>query len=532
MSFVAIIGGKRRDFSQLDYTNADPGGCETATVTLTGGQPPVVGDRVRIFAGGECVWSGVVEEPGTRGAVDGAINVGCVGGKAELSRKRFQMPYICQDLNEWRGPSRTRKYGLISGGFSASNEPSVSADETGGDPALALEFPYANDGAKPLCDAWLDAGPGNAIGSVLWTWQEKNTAFGDGAWHFKAWLTVADGDFPFGGTYRDVSFDTAASGSSQIVSDGQAYRYAMFEQFYSVESASFNLGDPQKTSGLYLTQVIALGDHALPLTADPAGLRGLRLSDVVADAVKRSGAAFERCVQTSQLVLTHDWERGPSTATRLIDRAAALSGWHWGVWPAGGAVADQDLFLFQPPPARPTAVVAYDDIEQRDLQEKFSTAYDTAVVRYSTVDGSAGSVTVTRPHPRVRQGAGQVLDIDAGVLGSAAAARVIGLYQLTLAQVASRAAGSLVLPASVARAGGGRLPSHLLRAGVDRIRVAGMPNPLGKLSSLDDSFRVARVAVSFRDGRVETSVEVDAGADLIEVLTARMQVAEQAATSF
>jgi hypothetical protein len=176
------------------------------------------------------------------------------------------------------------------------------------------------------------------------------------------------------------------------------------------------------------------------------------------------------------------------------------------------------------PPGAPTCAVLASDLEQPDINERLSGMYDRAIVRYQLVDGTSGSVTVSKPHPRAVQDTGTALTVDAGLVGSVAIAEVVGLYQLSLAQIDSRAAGSVVLPERVMTDSGSRL-SSTLQAGRDRIRIVGLPRDatlLADLSQSADSFRISRVDVVETAGGSKTTVGIDAGADLIEVLQARL----------
>jgi hypothetical protein len=76
--------------------------------------------------------------------------------------------------------------------------------------------------------------------------------------------------------------------------------------------------------------------------------------------------------------------------------------------------------------------------------------------------------------------------------------------------------------------GGGSKPACLLKAGRDRIRITDLPDS-GPLHETDtrrfDCFHVRRVETTEQpDGTQQTRVDFDGGADLMEVLQARLAV--------
>jgi hypothetical protein len=80
----------------------------------------------------------------------------------------------------------------------------------------------------------------------------------------------------------------------------------------------------------------------------------------------------------------------------------------------------------------------------------------------------------------------------------------------------------------VALPGGGHKRATLLRAGIDRLKINGLNTGSPLRDQPADTFHISRVSCSAQsDGSVTTSVELDAGADLIEVLQARIDQATQ-----
>ncbi len=121
---------------------------------------------------------------------------------------------------------------------------------------------------------------------------------------------------------------------------------------------------------------------------------------------------------------------------------------------------------------------------------------------------------------------GRTLDLDMGP-GDATSAATFGAFALQLALTGARGGGSCTILDAVSLPDGGVKPACLLKAGRDRIRILGLPDS-GSLTAEDrqDSFLVRRVEPTVRNGVPSTRVEFDGGADLLEVLQARLALSQ------
>ncbi|MCA1572869.1 MAG: hypothetical protein LC798_21770 [Chloroflexi bacterium] len=152
--------------------------------------------------------------------------------------------------------------------------------------------------------------------------------------------------------------------------------------------------------------------------------------------------------------------------------------------------------------------------------------YDTAEIAYQDTAGSKNTQTVTIANPLAATAgvSGRVLERDMGQ-GEAVSATTYGQFALALALAGARGGGSGTVPQNVTLPAGGKRAACLLKAGRDRIRILDLEDG-GSMTAPDaerqDSFLVRRVETTVKNGSPSTRVEFDGGADLLEVLDARL----------
>lgn len=516
-------------YSDLQWSAVDPGGFETCSFLVNRELVDAVlpGDEVMVTDDAEVCWHGKVEEPGFRS--DGqreTYNISAVGYGAEFKSSYMSMVYIDRALAEWKDIPLQRNIALAGGGFVQEGSPSVSAGEASdGKPALILAFTQLeNNIVTPhiaIVETWYDAGYGNYIGEVRWNYETFDKSGGGlnsgltGSWIKELSLNTRE-DF----TLSQTDFMTASSGTkTYTAAPATAYRYSVLALYYNATHS--NPGDWK----LIMEHLRVIGKHELALRGT-APNEGFYPSDIADDAFRRSTSNFEIVIEDSVgYVIPHLVFRGPTSVEEIIDTASKFVGWHWGVWEPGSVFSTRPRFFFTAPPSQPTTYVSYRSCENTDITEKLSEMFNTAIVNYTLPNGTIGRTTIRKEHPRLPTDVTQSIALDVGTVGSAAVASTIGQYQLALLQDTGRTAGSLTLP--------GQLPdnraSHLLRPGRDKIRIFDLPTNDHMLAAINvDSFRVRRISVSVTDSTPRTQIEFDHGADLIEVLQARLSNAQEA----
>ncbi len=284
---IAGVGNVTDQLSGLAFSNVDPGGFEQCTFTLTAADaPPAVGARVTVWEGLSLAWLGEVDEIGQGDRRDGRaapIRVAALGAGAELKRRMTSMVYVDRDLDRWGPPPGAQA--LDRGVNNWTLHPTVLRFDDGADYGLHLVIKGAwATPAKPMSEAWYDAGAGNSIGSLYYAWKRGATMnAGPDTWSWQAVLSVQSDHL---GTI-DPTADLQAAGPADgvLTAAGNGRRYANVQVLYDATAA----GTPGADYVLVWTSLIVFGDHSL--TKRGAGAdQGLYASDIARHAGTIGGA--------------------------------------------------------------------------------------------------------------------------------------------------------------------------------------------------------------------------------------------------
>jgi hypothetical protein len=507
----------------LTFSNADPGGyeaCQLSPQHVAGIRP---GAPVVVRCGLEYAWHGRLNEPGEQiQGIRDTNTLAALGYGAALKDSPYQEIYVDRNMGAWRGPSAQRQLNLL--GTYTTSGPTATPDASSG-PAIKLA---ASDTwtatSLPEAEAIYDAGA-VFIGSLSYAGKKGSTlTLPDANWTFNAVLSTDDL-----WTTIDASANLAASTWSGTVTAGASNRrFAILRQTYAAAAGVAGQEEPT-----YWTVAAVYGTHGLAqrgsLSATDAP--GFYPSDIFRDALARSGSGIAAGVieDASGLTIPHLVYPTPTGADAVADQMAKLMAWHWGVWEPATVLDSQPTAHFRSPPSDATCVIGRADCLELDPPKVIlDQLYDRALVSWRDAAGTSGTVTVTLANPLLQEtGVGsRTLVLDAGT-STAAAAQTFGSFALLLAQRTARGGGYCLLGDTVALPGGGRKPACLLKAGRDRIRITDLPDS-GPLHETDtrryDTFHVRRVETSIVNGQAQTRVDFDGGADLMEVLQARLAV--------
>lgn len=507
-------------YSDLNFSNVDPGGYESLSVTLSDPAGVREGDTVHVCCGLDTAWHGRVNEIGARDGDGRTITqIAALGHGAKLTDKRLRMIYADRDLSHWKGASSGRRTNLLStGGFSIVTEPSVVTDQAL--PALRTLFPGAWDSGVPTCEAWYDAGDGCVIGYIQAQFQPGPwVGTGDANWLWAITASTDDLASVFDGT-GDLTAPGPAT--ALLPTTGGNKRFGLLQFYYD----AFPGGFPGIEYNVDWSNLVVGGDHGL--TGRGSTPQGFYPADIAGHALADSGAGFVFVADDSSgLIVHHAVYRDPVPHERVIADMATLMGWHYGVWEPQTIFDDVPRLFLTAPPAAPTCVIGRRDIADLDSPRvRVDRLYDTAQVKWVDPAGTAGvqAVTLTNPLTGSAGVAGRVLDLDMGQ-GDSTSAAAYGTFALQLALAGARGGGSGTIADSVTLPGGGRKAACLLKSGRDRLRILDLPGS-GSITETDanrqDSFLVRRVETNVKNGQPTTRVEFDGGADLLEVLTARL----------
>ncbi len=509
----------------LTFSNSDPGGfeaCQLNPQSISGIRP---GAPVVIRCGLDYAWHGRLNEPGSHQQGDrDTFALAALGYGAALKDNPYQEIYVDVDSSRWQPISVQRNLNLISNtGFQSFQ---VVPDATTGQPSILTgglgDWPST---ARFWCEAWYNGG-GISIGQLQYAWKKNaNVSDADTNWTWKAGLSD-----------DDVATTTTDSGNLRAVGPGTGTvtatgtrRFAFLQFFYNTIAA----GTQNTEYDVWWTVSAVYGTHGLPQrgSLSASGAPGFYPSDIFRDALRRSKARIVPGVieDATGLTIAHLIYPQPTGADAIADQMAKLMAWHWGVWEPQTTLDDLPTAHFRSPPADATCVVSRSDcIELDPPKVRLDLLYDTAKVSWRDAAGSSGTETVTLTNPLLSEtGIGsRTLVLDAGTT-TQTAARTFGSFALLLAQRTARGGGYCLLGDTVGLPGGGRKPACLLKAGRDRIRITDLPDA-GPLHESDsrryDTFHVRRCETSVVNGVPQTRVEFDGGADLMEVLQARLAV--------
>lgn len=521
MTLTFIIDGKLVEGTGKTFTLSDPGGCESASIEQYGSSRVNPGSRALVLDGTTPLFLGTTEEPGAKQAgADVSSSIGLVGRVAQMQDKLMTALYIDRDLSRWENISAQRQIALMAAGFSGEGNVETSYDLTYG-AALRLSRVDAG-GANSVVEAWYDAGELNRIGRAVFDYsiQAAEPSAGSAAFY------GVDDEMATGAV--QVTFSYVTGGPVSIdTSVITGKRMMIFQSLYSSAVAL----DPAITRQITVFNIVVIGNHGIKVDGDVAQKTlHIKLGRIVEDAWKKSKVGGSARIDPTTIPVWSLTYPDYVASRQVIDDAVKMSGYHFGVWPGSMLDPYSPETLFQRPSPVPTAVASYSDLENPDITERFSGMNRQARVTYTLAAGNkSGSLIVTREHPRLPIGEGGILEVDAGTVGSKTVAETYGLFALAIDQAQSRGAGSVTLPKYVMTPTGAFKPSHHLRPGVDRLQITNLPQQyklISETSERGDSFRISRLTVTEDEGRLTTVAEIDQGADLIEVMQARVSTSD------
>ncbi len=521
---TVLCDGRRLEPHTATFSNVDPGGFQALMLKADGADLVAVDTPVHVLLGADTAWYGLVNEPGAATRDTRADDqLGAVGYGAALRDNPFSVVYVDSRLSEWKGPGTQRRINLITAGY-APGDASVRSDS--GSPALATEATGSwSAGAKSLPEGWYDAGQGNNLAALYYSWKKGSTInAADTLWAWRAHLLTDD----VASSYDDSGNLRAAGPSGGTLTATAARRFAMVNLFYGDAG-----GEAGKPYGIDWTCLQAIGDHRIPLRGTPSSSQGYGLypHDVWVHALRRSGAgivAGRVDDASSYLIRQLVYKDAPANGAEQIQMdLAKIMGWHTGVWGPRSLFDTAPVGEFCAPPESPTCIVRRKDCQDFDSPKiRRDSLYTRAEVKYTDAAGTVGVATVELPSTLIE--GERTLQLDMGS-GRAAEAMAYGRFALLLARDSARGSGSCTVGDTVMLPGGARKPAMLLRAGRDRIQIPDLPDSGSFSGERRDTFLVRRVETTIQDGRASTRIEFDGGADLMEVLNARTAMALSAA---
>lgn len=514
MSLSVYVNKKLTFPTEYSFSNVDPGGFEALNMTLPQGVISSPGEEVRVFEGSETVWHGRIEDPGRIVAHNVTTDqVNAVGYGVEHKDNTLQLIYVDSDINGFENPPLDERKALITSNFGLS-ESATDVAPVIGLPCLRTAFSDTwTAPTKPLSEAQYDAGYGNTVTEIIGDFSVSSTVstIAGGAGFNYRWLFSTDNVY----SSFDVLNASGASGTLTLSASTNNRRVIGVQFFHNTTPG----GGAGSSYEVYATNVAIFGAHMLPVqTAIVAGttVRGLALSDIIADVIKRSRTGFSSRIQYNPFIVRQAAYKTPTDFESIINDLAKFAGWHWGVWEPQGVASSTPTFYFSAPPPSADKVCFMSDCEEIDITKSYSAIHDNIIVEYTDALGKTKEATFFSPHPDLLAGDSHTLVLNMGVADDNAAS-AFARYALLLDQSTTRISGTTILPLKF-RDGS---PSHTLKAGRDKVRILNFPFAKTIIRGIN-SFRVSRVTVNVTNGVPRTTIEYDQGGDLIEVLQARL----------
>lgn len=500
------------------FSTVDPGGFEAAQLTLRGDAPvPRLNDTVRIMWGLEVAWWGRVEEVGAADRDGRApIEVAAVGHGAVYKDSTVSKLYVDRDMSHWRPSTLARQVSQASlsrpqGAINAQ------ADATG----ITWQLPNASLPAGEIDELQYDAGPGLVCNAIMYRGRRQGSDWTK----FEA-ANVYVGDTSSG------AFDGYALTLDNTIKQPGAFTTARRWLLMYVFNSSGAATTPAAGTLQSFDRFAVYGNHGLPGVSVGAGEPvGFYSSDIARDVAVGTIAGTTIVagqIDTASSFIVQQAVYPRASREEILRDMGLIAAYHWGVWEpqlSDGA----PRFWFKAYPTAATCVVSRRDCDRAPAPQRLSEVYNNIVVAYTDSDGVAQEAQLLGiDHPLMPPGLSRDLVVQAG---QATAATAAALAQLIAAQEIANAkgAGAVTLPANVEMPSGGPKPACLVKAGRDRLRITDLPSA-GPVTEADsrrfDTFRVRRTSTRFERGQQPvTTVELDAGLSLPEVLQARMQAA-------
>ena len=330
---VIRFGGDEADDADVPYDiswdTQIPGGFGAASITLP--KPAnLYADDQRLFSdvviygrGGRTLYEGYVTAVPQVGAQE--IQLQCSGWSTTLERiQTFREIFVDRDLGRWGEQSNQRRIDLLgvsrsqTGSFSV--EPNASAS-----PTLVLKVP--NGAGVTGSEAWYDAGAGNEIGSIYFSWTSHNNA----SWILQVFVAnndIASSSFAGSG---DLVTGSTFSGSGTLSASGQ--RYSAIE-FYWGGGVPF--GNDGEEYAATFSNLAVYGNHGLPLRGDNP--KGVYASDVVGYVIQQAPLSTDTSsIEPTAFVIPHLIYPEDVSLRQVIEEVTALGGSSnvpndWGVY--------------------------------------------------------------------------------------------------------------------------------------------------------------------------------------------------------
>lgn len=516
--------------ASITWSSVDPGGYESANIELGSDIPSTLhnGDPVRIEDNLTTVFYGRLSLP-SRQTSKGVSrsSLGCEGIGALLKDQTQRLTLIDNDFRNWRDPSVQGKINARASNYSMNG--GQATPDSSGSPSIALETEGSwSSSGKPLIRSLYDIGEGENIGSVDYAWQKgAQPDHTDTNYHWDVTLTADDVTVIGGDSSGELR--AAGPGSGELKNTFGDRRYAQLSFWNSTIAVSAGTAGVNYT--IYFTRATVFGDQNLPRrgTSSATVSQGFYTSDIARYAIGLVDDVQTGVIEDApQLIVRQAAYQQGITVEGILEEMISLVGWHYGTWEPPTVFDSVPRVDFRPRPSAATAIAPVEICDEVSLSEHLANLYNEAQISYQDADGTNRVLSVSRDTDSLSSAGSdggkltRTVSFNLG-LSTPAVANLFAIDVLLLLERQSRAAGYIAISGEVRLPSGGTKPACHLKAGLDRVSIPNLPYRYGLLEGHSNEFRVKRAEhTADKSGRVTTRLELDDGADLIEVLQARL----------
>lgn len=362
----------------LQFGTAMPGGFSTMSCAVTGDLESLdlslFDEVVLLGPGGEIAWEGYITALPGRQNTQAQIGITATGWSSALKDSSdFRMVYSNRDMSQFVGPSDARRAILIANNRQVHDH---SLDDGGnsGTPGLSMSLTGPQVAPRTaICEAWVDAGPGNTIARVPYSYTCSTSGF--------LRLNVCDDDIGTNQT-SGSNLATVSSGSG-VFTPVTPRRWLLIEWI-----ALGQIAGDGSTLLAVMRNLAVMCSHGLTVRgAAPA--EGFYPSDVVADVVNRSATPLKATTgadgsvqPTSNYPVPHLEFRDGVSPDEAILRAAKTEVPDWGAY-------DNRTFFYRPAATGRTWIARTDDdgVTFDPAGPQAEDAYDGVFVTYTDPTG-------------------------------------------------------------------------------------------------------------------------------------------------
>lgn len=289
---------------------------------------------VRIVgATGDVAYEGMVAEMPRSLEQDGhSLGVTLTGHMGQLGLRTFTEIFIDRDMSIWSEPALQRTLDLRGAGVGAVTGPSVVVDDNGATTVITQFMGAWSQQVR--CEAWYDAGLGNEIGHLYYTFtQGHEVDYTNGSWSWQA-LVCADQTATL--ATRDATGELSSSagptaGVLDATAAGRRYGLLMFGHNAAVPPA----GTQGVQYPLLWSDLAVVGTHGLVrhTVEDGHAAGGVRASDVIRYLARKHAPQLDTTgVADSSYAIPHLVFREPTKPYDAMLAANAYELWDLAVW--------------------------------------------------------------------------------------------------------------------------------------------------------------------------------------------------------